>query len=422
MDAKAYDLVVIGAGLAGLRAARDVAAGGMSVVVLEAGDRVGGRGYTTVLGGRVAELGGSWFTAEHHEVRAEHERYGLPVRRFPPVRHARWLTAGELRHGLPVPWEEIGRLEAALARVLADAAAYAAGDDAIGNRSGADAIAALDPTPAMRDFLVGWWQLMAGAPPERGASADVLASITGHGGLAGLVTCLEYGPERGWSALAEAIATDGLDVRLAASVTEVADDGNTVTCTTATGERFVGRAAIVAVPINCLPAIRFSPELPASTRAGAGANVGCAVKVVMLVRGVPSRGLAVGDGRDLHLRWWYADDDVDGLTRVTAFGWLTATFDPGSRAQVERSLAGFFPEGQLVDWAWHDWNADPHARGTWLTAPAGNLSLVDPDRFAAHGRILFAGSDVAHEEAGWFEGALRSGAAAARTIAARGGS
>jgi monoamine oxidase len=66
-----------------------------------------------------------------------------------------------------------------------------------------------------------------------------------------------------------------------------------------------------------------------------------------------------------------------------------------------------------VDWATHDWIGDPASRGTWLTAPAGHPELVDPERFRPFGRIAFAGSDVAHEQAGWFEGALRSGAAAA---------
>src|SRR4051794_41967345 len=83
--------------------------------MLEARDRVGGRGYSVSLGGRIVELGGSWFTPEHDQVRAELARYGMPVRDYPPVRSARWLTAGELRLGAPVPWHELAALEAALA-------------------------------------------------------------------------------------------------------------------------------------------------------------------------------------------------------------------------------------------------------------------------------------------------------------------
>jgi len=61
----------------------------------------------------------------------------------------------------------------------------------------------------------------------------------------------------------------------------------------------------------------------------------------------------------------------------------------------------------------------PPRAAPWLTSPAGRLDLVDPARFQPHGRIVFAGSDVAEQHAGWFEGALASAANAARELAAR---
>ena len=111
------DAIVVGGGLAGLRAARDLIADGRAVTLLEARDRVGGRALTARLGDRTVELGGSWFTPEHHEVIAELERYGLAVRDFPLPRHARWRTDDVLRHGLPVPWPDLHVLERALARI-----------------------------------------------------------------------------------------------------------------------------------------------------------------------------------------------------------------------------------------------------------------------------------------------------------------
>src|SRR5436190_3898514 len=65
------DVVVVGAGLAGLVAARDVRAAGRSVVVLEARDRVGGRLLNQDIGaGRVVEVGGQWVGPTQHRMLA----------------------------------------------------------------------------------------------------------------------------------------------------------------------------------------------------------------------------------------------------------------------------------------------------------------------------------------------------------------
>jgi len=95
-----------------------------------------------------------------------------------------------------------------------------------------------------------------------------------------------------------------------------------------------------------------------------------------------------------------------------SLGELSRLIDTFKREQVARAVSGYFPESEIVDVAFHDWNADPWSNGTWLTVPAAAPDLFDADRFELPGRILLAGSDVAAQETGWFEGALRSGAAA----------
>src|SRR4051812_3864644 len=72
------DVVVVGAGLAGLAAARDVQAGGASVVVLEARERVGGRTLNEPIGdGKVVEVGGQWIGPTQHRIAALARELGV---------------------------------------------------------------------------------------------------------------------------------------------------------------------------------------------------------------------------------------------------------------------------------------------------------------------------------------------------------
>jgi monoamine oxidase len=168
------DVAVIGAGLAGLCAARDLVQAGVSVCVFEARDRIGGRTWSTEPEGMGAqvELGGSWFSAEHRAAARELARYGLGVRRYSLPAQVPWRTGGALRDGLPVGADDLAAFDDAWARVREDARRAAAGHFSQRSLSCAGYLGEMRLPESVADFLFGWWVMIAGTDPARGAVGD----------------------------------------------------------------------------------------------------------------------------------------------------------------------------------------------------------------------------------------------------------
>jgi pseudooxynicotine dehydrogenase len=64
----------------------------------------------------------------------------------------------------------------------------------------------------------------------------------------------------------------------------------------------------------------------------------------------------------------------------------------------------------------HDWCADEFARGTWSVFRPGQLTGALGALQAPHGRVVFAGADLANGWNGFLDGAIESGLTAARTV------
>ncbi|ACU38282.1 flavin monoamine oxidase family protein [Actinosynnema mirum] len=423
--ATTYDAIVVGAGFAGAVAARELGARGVSTLVLEARDRIGGRTWTDTFEGEVVEMGGQFVDSSMPLVTAELERYGVLAAASLPLDHAVAPTPDGFA---PMPLGDYAtRQGGLLARLFEGAETYfPRPNDPMYRR---DLVTPLDAL-TLRDRI---GQLNLSRADELLLNGVTAGQSGGSSGFGALTSLAQWWALVGWNAqnwyqaqshrvgpgmrtLLEAIlAESGADLKLRAPVASVTDTGSRVRVVTTTGTAYTARAVVVAVPVNLWPTIAFSPTLPQVHRAAGAEGVGVpnVRKMWMLVEGVPDAVLATGAEGDpfttvlSHSRVGADRQIMMGLNTLPAL-------DLGSRAAVERELRRMLPGATLVRYRAHDWGADPYARGGWALRKPKQLTNQLPAIQRPHGRVAFATSDIASGWVGFVEGAIESGANAGK--------
>jgi monoamine oxidase len=419
------DVVVVGAGFAGLTIARELRRRGVSVLVLEARDRIGGRTWTDTRLGRPLEMGGTWVHWTQPHVWAEITRYGLEITQSPVPERAYWHAAGRVQEGSPN--ELFGLLDPGMAAVLADSREWfdrpyepflREDCDALDERTVLDRIAALELPADQRELVEGMWALNFNAPPEVAGLTQALRWCSAASGSWQLLfeACATYKFKDGTKALADAIAADGgADIRFGTVVEAVDQDADGVTVTAASGETFRASEVVVTLPLNVLGSIRFTPGLPPLVRqAAATGQASQGLKTWIKVRGEVEPFLVFG-GKDLPLTFAQTEYTHGGDTLLVAFGPEAARLRPDDGDAVTKALALWRPDLEVLDVTGHDWVADRFSGETWPMLRPGQLrhlqALQQP-----HGRVHLAGSDYATGWAGFVDGAIESGLRTARRL------
>ncbi len=420
-----FDTIVVGGGFAGVRAARDLGDAGRSVLLVEARDRLGGRVWTRPFAGREApiEMGGTWVSTDVHPFTAEEvERYGFRLK----VSHAgevdtRWHVGGELIHGFPLEGEEIFDLERVLFETI-KASHRVAVDEHRDRQDLADLDVSVEeffdrfePLPRVREFLYMWAGLGSGALPSEWSMLTALSLIAAmDNSVYGWYGAVTDSFEGGISAVVETLARDsGARIELSAPVARIEQDADSVRVTARDGRHWTAATAVVAVPIALWPEIEFQPPLPEDKLGPARLNhPGRMKKTWMVVDGIPDGLYASGWGTDL-VQAFPEAAEPDGLV-VIAMCAPPSEMDPHDPRAVEAAMRQFVPEASVLATDVHEWRRDPFARGGWYVPPPGVLSTSHSALGRREGRLSFAGADVAVRWIGWIDGALESGARAAR--------
>ncbi len=85
-----------------------------------------------------------------------------------------------------------------------------------------------------------------------------------------------------------------------------------------------------------------------------------------------------------------------------------------SSDEIRRAIERYVPDARVVATDSHDWNRDEFSQGTWMSYRPGQVMRFPSAFQESEGRVSFAGSDLALGWAGWMEGAVETGARAAR--------
>jgi monoamine oxidase len=262
---------------------------------------------------------------------------------------------------------------------------------------------------------MAWWSISgSGSPAKVGVNWLLTAKLAGGFGVK--LDELAYTVRGGVRSVAEGAAhASGAVLVLGDPVERLAETDLGVSVTLASGRVLQAKTALVALPLNCLNQIRFSPPLNrAQQDLRQVGHHGQALKLLIRAKGPKPGSLATGDTAGL--LWLYADHLLpDGSTLLIGFGQQVASDFP-TETHVRAALAAAFPAAEYLDHDWHDWCADPFARGTWVAAAIETLPLFAPEHWGPRNRLAFAGSDLDSAEQGWMEGALLTARAAADAL------
>jgi monoamine oxidase len=400
------DVVVIGAGAAGIAAARRLRAAELSVLVLEARDRVGGRAWTLRRpSGPPLDLGCGWLhSADENDWTMIAADLGFAIDATPPPwgRSARTIGMPEAeRRDFYAAWE---RFYACL-----------------------DAAADVEPDRAAADFLVPGcrWNALLNAVSTyiNGVELDRLSV---HDFSRYHDTGVNRRVEKGYGALMEAYAAP-LDIVRACPATRIDHGGARVRIETAQGA-VTASSAVVAVPTSIIARelLRFSPALPEKIQAAAALPLGLADKLFLQVEepdDLPPQTRLFGS----------TDRTATGSYHVRPFGaaliegYFGGELARGLEAEGEGAFAAFALDElaaafgndirkRLSPIAASAWGRDPFALGSYSAAQVGQANARSVLAAPVDDRLFFAGEACSRHDFSTAHGAHRTGVAAAEQV------
>lgn len=441
----AYDVVVIGAGFAGLAAARDLVKSGLNPVVLEGRDRVGGRSSTTTLAGIPVDLGGTFVGPTQDAVLALAAELGCPttptygdgtnlIRWRGRVRSYR----GTIPRLSPAGLLDIGRIQwqfERLARGVDITAPWKASNaKKLDAQSLGDRLRSARASASSRDLMAIMARVTWGAEPDEVSILHAVRYVKAAGGINRMLDVAGGAQQDhfpgGTQQIADKMAAElGDRVRLGAVVSRIewSDDAVAVTSSAGVVE---ARRAIIAIPPAHRLAVDIAPAPPIeyqqlAQRWPQGAlSKAYAVYPRPFWRDAGHSGQALSDEGPVFITFDVSPGDdgpgvLLGFVDSRHFDALPPEQRRDKAVTCFAALFGVDAENP-TDYLDHCWGAETFAPGGPTAAvPPGSWTQFGPLLRTPVGPLHWAGTETADEWTGFLDGAVRSGQrAAAEVIAA----
>ncbi|WP_156727210.1 flavin monoamine oxidase family protein [Streptomyces apocyni] len=421
-----FDAIVVGAGFAGITAARELRARGLRPLIVEAKSRIGGRTWTESFAGKRIELGAGWFSQHQALVARELSRYGVNLVPGGIAPERAVFPDGDGGFADFDPAFAFARNDELLTQLFADTEQFL--PRPLEPLAAADKVRALDHL-SLRDRIS---QLSLGTRDElwlSGTTATYSGGDSRNGGYTALAqwwalpghdatgwnTLIGQSGETGMSGLLHAMLADARPgLVLNSPVRSVTDDGREITVVTRAGRHYTAPVAVIAVPANVWKDIAFAPGLPPvhAEVAQQGSGVPNSAKFWLRVRGdVGLVSAHAGEGAQISSLFSYYQ--LDGGEQLMIGFSQDPGFDVRDAAQVSAAVKRLVPGARVVEYKYADWGRDEFSRGGWALRRPGQLTRHLPAVQRPHGRLSFANDGIASGWLGFVDGAIETGMRAA---------
>ncbi|KZF20049.1 amine oxidase B [Xylona heveae TC161] len=435
-----YDVLVIGAGLSGLQAALTAQQAGLSVVVVEARDRVGGKTWSVPLasGRGCVELGAAWTNdTNQRRIWAYVQKFGLKMFQQPIGGDCVMYENSTTKHKFPFgttpkfSTEETKDLER-LRDAIAAKTLTASGDPEDDKITLEEFGKKLGATQKTLDMINLWARVMLGVEHSELSAEYFFDYCRRGGGFYQMRSDAKDGAQYlrfqdGSQSVSKGIASliGHANIQLSTPVASVEDRGSYVITTSTDGKRFRSKKVVLSVPSTLYKDITFSPALPGPKRRVTDTTI----------LGDYSKTIVCYD------RPWWRDLGFNGMclsyegpiivgrdTSVDDKGQYSFTFfcngGPSRewtklppherRAKVLQHLAAMFdnhPEVyKPIEVFEQEWQKEQYSKGAVCpVTEVGLLSELNAEYRAPAGNLHFVGTEYAAEWKGYMEGAVCSG-------------